>query len=44
MGKTAARMLIRQIEDRDTNIASETIVIKTDLIIRDSTKRESVNG
>lgn len=44
MGKTAARMLIRQIEDRDTNIASETIVIKTDLIIRDSTRRESIHA
>ncbi len=39
MGKTAARMLIRQIEDRDVNIASETVVIKTDLIVRESTKR-----
>jgi len=42
MGKTAARMLIRQIEERDINIASETVVIKTDLIIRDSTRRETV--
>jgi LacI family transcriptional regulator len=40
MGKTAARMLIRQIEERDANIASETIVIKTDLIVRESTRRE----
>ena len=39
MGKAAARLLIRQIEDRDSNIASETIVIKTDLIVRDSTRR-----
>ncbi len=44
MGKTAARMLIRQIEDRDENIASETVVIKTDLIIRGSTMREAVTG
>jgi len=43
MGKTAARMLIRQIEERDVNIASETIVIRTDLIVRDSTRRETAN-
>ena len=42
MGKTAARMLIRQIEERDANIASETIVIRTDLIVRESTRREPV--
>jgi len=42
MGKTAARMLIRQIEERDVNIASETVVIKTDLIIRGSTVREPI--
>jgi len=40
MGKTAARMLIRQIEERDANIASETIVLRTDLIVRESTRRE----
>ena len=40
MGKAAARLLIRQIETRDENIASESIVIKTDLIIRESTMRE----
>ncbi len=39
MGKAAARLLIRQVEERDTNIASETIVIKTDLIQRDSTRK-----
>lgn len=44
MGKTAARMLIRQIEDRDVNVASETIVIKTDLIVRDSTSRQPVKA
>lgn len=37
MGQAAAKMLIRQIEDKDHTIAFETIVIKTDLIIRDST-------
>jgi LacI family transcriptional regulator len=42
MGKTAARMLIRQVEERDTNIASETIVIRTDLIVRDSTRRQPI--
>lgn len=40
MGKAAARLLVRQIEDRDSNIASETIVIKTDLIVRDSSRRQ----
>ena len=44
MGKTAARMLIRQIEERDVNIASETIVLRTDLIVRDSTGKEKVNA
>lgn len=37
MGQVAAKLLIRRIEDKDNIIASETIVIKTDLIIRDST-------
>jgi len=44
MGKTAARMLIRQIEERDVNIASETIIIRTDLIVRESTRRETANA
>ncbi len=39
MGKTAAKLLIRQITEEDTGIASETIVLKTDLIIRDSSDR-----
>lgn len=39
MGKTAAKLLIRQIAEEDTGIASETIVLKTDLIIRDSSDR-----
>lgn len=38
MGQAAAKLLIRQIEDQDHIIASETIVLKTDLILRDSTK------
>jgi len=38
MGKAAAKLLIRQIEEKNAYIASETIVIKTDLIIRESTK------
>jgi len=36
MGQTAIKLLIRQIEENDSNIASETIVLKTDLIIRES--------
>jgi LacI family transcriptional regulator len=38
MGQEAAKLLIRQIEEKDRNIASETIVLKTDLIIRNSSK------
>lgn len=37
MGESAAKLVIRQIEDKDHSIASETIVIKTDLIVREST-------
>jgi LacI family transcriptional regulator len=40
MGQAAAKLLIRQIEDKNLNIASETIIIKTDLIIRESTQRQ----
>ncbi len=40
MGRTAARLLIRQIEEKNLNISSETVVLKTDLIIRESTQRE----
>lgn len=39
MGQSAARLLIRQIENNDENIASETITIRNDLIIRESTRR-----
>jgi LacI family transcriptional regulator len=39
MGKAATRLLIRQIEDKNSYIDSETIVIKTDLVIRESSKR-----
>ncbi len=39
MGRTAARLLIRQIREKNLNISSETVVLKTDLIIRESTKR-----
>jgi LacI family transcriptional regulator len=39
MGKAATKLLIRQIEERNAFIDSETIVIKTDLIVRDSSKR-----
>ena len=37
MGQAAARLLIRQIEDNNKNIVSETITIRNDLIIREST-------
>ncbi len=40
MGQTAARLLIRQIEEPLHEIATETIVVRNDLIIRDSTKRD----
>ncbi len=39
MGQAAAKLLIRQIENREHYIASETIVIKTHLIVRESTNR-----
>jgi len=39
MGQAAAKLLIRQIEDKDSIVASETIVLKTELIVRDSTTR-----
>ncbi len=39
MGKAAIKLLIRQIEERNAFIDSETIVIKTDLIVRDSTRK-----
>jgi LacI family transcriptional regulator len=38
MGKAATKMLIRQLEEKSAYIDSETIIIKTDLIIRESTK------
>ena len=38
MGQTATKLLIRQINEKDQFIASETIVLKTDLIIRESTR------
>lgn len=42
MGQTAAKMLIRQIEEKDQLIVSESLVIKTDLIIRDSTRKSQI--
>lgn len=39
MGQTAAKLLLRQIEEKNGIIESETIVLKTNLIIRDSTIR-----
>lgn len=44
MGQAAARLLIRQIENNDENIASETVFIRNDLIIRESTMRLVVTG
>lgn len=40
MGQAAARLLIRQIEEPQQHISTETIVIRNDLIIRDSTKKK----
>lgn len=40
MGQAAARLVIRQIEEPQENISSETIVIRNDLIVRGSTKRK----
>ena len=37
MGQAAAKLLFRQIEEKDITIASESIILKTDLIIREST-------
>lgn len=37
MGQTAAKLLLLQIEEKNGIIESETIVLKTNLIIRDST-------
>ena len=39
MGKTAAKLLLRQIEEKNALISSETIVLKSELIIRDSTRK-----
>ena len=39
MGQSAARLLIRQIENGDENIVSETITIRNELVIRDSTRK-----
>ncbi|WP_178020055.1 substrate-binding domain-containing protein [uncultured Paenibacillus sp.] len=41
MGEKAARILIKQIEARDTRFESEMIEINVSLIIRDSTRRDS---
>lgn len=44
MGQAAARLLIRQIEDKDLNIASETIIIRNDLVVRQSTDKTFDNA
>ena len=41
MGQTAANLAIRQIEEKNEIISSETIVLKTELLIRDSTNRST---
>jgi LacI family transcriptional regulator len=41
MGQAAARLVIRQIEDPQQDIASETIIIRNELIVRDSTIRKN---
>ncbi|WP_457866232.1 LacI family DNA-binding transcriptional regulator [Salegentibacter sp. F14] len=38
MGQAAANLLIRQIEEKSEIISSETVVLETELIIRDSSK------
>lgn len=39
MGQAAARLVIRQIEESQQNIATETIIIRNDLIVRESTMK-----
>jgi LacI family transcriptional regulator len=39
MGQAVARLVIRQIEEPQQDIASETIIIRNDLIVRESTMR-----
>ncbi|ANH80713.1 LacI family transcriptional regulator [Niabella ginsenosidivorans] len=44
MGQAAGKLIIRQIEDPDHTIATETIVIKTNLVVRDSTTIDSAGA
>ncbi|WP_405295470.1 LacI family DNA-binding transcriptional regulator [Algibacter sp. Ld11] len=39
MGEAATKLLIRQIEEKDESIVSETITLKTELIVRESSTR-----
>ncbi len=39
MGEAATKLLIRQIEEKDDSIISETITLKTELIVRESSTR-----
>ncbi|WP_445733374.1 LacI family DNA-binding transcriptional regulator [Mariniflexile sp.] len=39
MGEAATKLLIRQIEEKDDSITSETITLKTELIVRESSTR-----
>ena len=43
MGQAAARLLIRQIENNDQHVVAETITIRNDLIIRESTEKKQNN-
>lgn len=42
MGKTAAKLLLRQIDEKNSLISSETIVLKSELIIRDSSNKKQL--
>ncbi|MCK3683880.1 LacI family transcriptional regulator [Maribellus sp. YY47] len=44
MGQAAARMVIRQIEQPQEDIASETIIIRNDLVVRESTLKQKLTA
>ncbi|WP_093920785.1 LacI family DNA-binding transcriptional regulator [Sunxiuqinia elliptica] len=43
MGQAAARLLIRQIDEKQETVASETITIRNDLVVRESTMKIQSN-
>ena len=43
MGQAAARLLIRQIDEKQETVASETITIRNDLVVRESTMKTQSN-